>query len=291
MPAGTIYDIGYRGYDGPRLGRLDIVGALVGHGLRTTAGIGRGARAKVAPVALFALAVLPAVLQAWLAAATQDEEMILGYPLYLQQIQQLLLLFCAAQAPELVSRDQQHRVLPLYLSRPLHHSDYAAGRLAALALSVAAVAGLGQFIMFIGRAFTAGDVVTGLRANWQDLLPMAGSALVVGLLLAAISLAIASFMAKRAVASVAIIAFFLIAAALSPLFTLTLPEDWSRYAVLLNPVVTASGATHWFFGDEAVAGTMLSESTLAGPVFGLATAVWILAAAGVLFARYRSLRT
>jgi hypothetical protein len=43
--AGTIYDIGYRRYDGPRLGRRGAIGAIVGAGLRaSSAWAGPGAR-------------------------------------------------------------------------------------------------------------------------------------------------------------------------------------------------------------------------------------------------------
>ena len=39
--SGTIYDIGYRRYDGPRLGRGGAVGAVVVAGLRAVFGFGR----------------------------------------------------------------------------------------------------------------------------------------------------------------------------------------------------------------------------------------------------------
>ena len=44
--AGVIHDLGYRGYDGPRLGRSRIVAALTWHSFRSAFGFGRGARAK-----------------------------------------------------------------------------------------------------------------------------------------------------------------------------------------------------------------------------------------------------
>ena len=42
---GTIYDIGYRRYDGPRLGRSGAVGAVVQAGVRAVFGLGRSGRA------------------------------------------------------------------------------------------------------------------------------------------------------------------------------------------------------------------------------------------------------
>mgnify|MGYP001583970183 CR=1 FL=1 len=47
---GSIYDLGYRGYDGPRLGRRHAVVALFVHGLRAVFGLGRSGRSKIAPL-------------------------------------------------------------------------------------------------------------------------------------------------------------------------------------------------------------------------------------------------
>ena len=60
-PSGSIYDLGYRGYEGPRLGRAHAIRSLFSHSLRSAYGIGRGARAKIAPLVLGAMAVVPAV--------------------------------------------------------------------------------------------------------------------------------------------------------------------------------------------------------------------------------------
>ena len=60
--AGSIYDLGYRRYEGPRLGRAHAIRSLVVHSFRTTFGLGRGGRAKVAPIVFGALAILPAVI-------------------------------------------------------------------------------------------------------------------------------------------------------------------------------------------------------------------------------------
>ena len=60
-PSGSIYDLGYRGYTGPRLGRSHAIRSLLGHSFRSAYGIGRGARAKIAPITFGAIGLLPAV--------------------------------------------------------------------------------------------------------------------------------------------------------------------------------------------------------------------------------------
>ena len=61
---GVIHDIGYRHYQGPRLGRAAIIRALGWHSLRSAFGIGRGAKAKIIPVIAFVLICVPAVVNA-----------------------------------------------------------------------------------------------------------------------------------------------------------------------------------------------------------------------------------
>ena len=55
---GSIYDLGYRGYEGPRLGRRAAIWALLTHSLRTAYGLGRNTRSKVMPVGLTLMALI-----------------------------------------------------------------------------------------------------------------------------------------------------------------------------------------------------------------------------------------
>ena len=59
---GAIHDIGYRHYDGPRLGASYIRRSLFVETLRGAYGLGRSARSKVMPFLLLAVMVLPAVV-------------------------------------------------------------------------------------------------------------------------------------------------------------------------------------------------------------------------------------
>jgi ABC-2 type transport system permease protein len=60
----------------------------------------------------------------------------IGYDTYYRSIDAVIALFCAAQAPELFSRDQRHGVLALYFARALRRSDYAVARLAGFGLAL-----------------------------------------------------------------------------------------------------------------------------------------------------------
>ena len=139
-PGGSIYDLGYQAYDGPRLGRRSAVLALFAQTVRSCFGIGRGGRAKIAPLVLAGLAILPAVLavgfaalasQAGAAGGELGDASPITYASYHGIVGILIMLFCAAQAPELFGRDQRYGVLPLYFSRVLTRPDYALAKLAA----------------------------------------------------------------------------------------------------------------------------------------------------------------
>src|SRR5688572_23060496 len=112
--AGTIYDIGYRNYEGARLGRGYAFRTLYVHSLRTAFGMGRGGKALIAPWALFAIILFPALVTTMVAGMSGGMmKNLIDYHDYFQFVSLMLALFCAAQAPELVSNDQHNRVLPL----------------------------------------------------------------------------------------------------------------------------------------------------------------------------------
>jgi len=80
---GVIHDLGYRGYDGPRLGRAQIVRALTWHSFRSSFGIGKlwrlgtdaitsfsAAPLKAASVAGFVIAIAAIVYGGWLVGKT-----------------------------------------------------------------------------------------------------------------------------------------------------------------------------------------------------------------------------
>src|SRR4051812_7563372 len=67
---GNIYDLGYRRYEGQRLGRRHAIRSLYLFSLRGTFGIGRSGRAKIAPFGLAFLALLPALVAVGIDAIT-----------------------------------------------------------------------------------------------------------------------------------------------------------------------------------------------------------------------------
>jgi len=66
---GTVFDIGYQNYTGPREGRGRARISIIKNGVRTSLGFGRGALAKVLPWLFIAVLVFIAIIMALVAGA------------------------------------------------------------------------------------------------------------------------------------------------------------------------------------------------------------------------------
>jgi ABC-2 type transport system permease protein len=211
--AGVIHDLGYRRYDGPRLGRAQIVRALAWHSFRSAFGFGRGAKAKVIPVITFIAMLLPAVVNA--ASMAQGNGQVIGYDTYQPLLRDLVMtIFVAVQAPELVSRDLRSRVLPLYFARPMKTSDYPLAKYIAFTAACLVMIEVPLLLLYAGTIVN----VHGGSAVWAQtkaLIPGLLVGLMWAVVLAGISLFIASLTGRRAFATGAVAIFFLLTFVLS----------------------------------------------------------------------------
>jgi ABC-2 type transport system permease protein len=205
---GVIHDLGYRRYEGQRLGRPAIIRALYWHSLRSAFGIGRGARAKIVPVLTFILMCLPAIVNSVAVAQHPGQAPIVDYDTYTYRLRSLIMLiFVAAQAPELVSRDLRSHVLPLYYSRPMRRLDYPLAKLAAFIAACLALIEIPLIILYLGNIVSA----SGGSAVWgqtKALIPGLGVGVLWAVLLAATGLVLASFTGRRAYATGLIAIYF-----------------------------------------------------------------------------------
>ena len=151
--AGSIYDLGYRHYDGLRLGRRHAIWALYLYSLRNVFGIGRSFWAKVGSIGIAILAFIPAIVVLGIASIFSGEIEVFEPVDYYGFIGILLIVFCAVVAPEVVGRDQQTKTLSLYFSRALRRQDYALAKFFALFTGMLSMTLLPQLLMFIGNGF------------------------------------------------------------------------------------------------------------------------------------------
>lgn len=278
-PAGVIHDIGYQRYDGPRLGRRHIVTALYGHGLRTAFGLGRSAKAKIFPwLIVGVVGVVAAVLTA---VRAQTGEVVLGYSEFSNVLTLLIIFFTAIVGPELVSRDLHSGVLPLYFARPLGRADYALTKLAALVSATFLMLAAPLTVMFIGAAFSLGE----LSAVWDELgdyLPGVGYAAVYAVVFSAIAVLVAALVRRRAVAAGAIVAVFLLTTPVVGVLSVLPSRSANELAGLASPITLVGGIGDWIFSDEG--GFSVGRF---GPLYAAVAALLVATCTLLLLARYR----
>jgi ABC-2 type transport system permease protein len=285
--AGVIHDLGYRRYDGPRLGRAQIVRALTWHSFRSAFGIGRGVKAKVVPALAFVVICLPAFANAF--AVAQGQPRLFGYDVYNPQLRIVVLtIFIAAQAPELVSRDLRSHVLPLYFSRPLRRLDYPLAKYIALTAACLLLVEVPLLILYLGTIASAKSS-HGVWAETRALIPGLGVGLMWAVLLAAVGLVLASLTGRRAYATgiVAIACFLTWTLSLLLIQAeggMTATSTGARIAGLFSPFTILDGVRIWLGGtspgEDANPGHF-------GPLYGVVAVLLLAACLGGLAARYR----
>jgi ABC-2 type transport system permease protein len=287
--AGSIYDLGYQHYQGPRLGRAAAFLALYVESLRACFGLGRPARAKIVPVGLLVLAMLPAVI------AVAIETLLGGiaggrirnpirYDNYFTTIVQFTVLFVAAQAPELVGRDQRHHVLSLYFSRALKRFDYALAKLGALVTSLLILSLLPQATIFAGKVLGGKDIGAAFGENVGLVPAILLSALAAAVVMAALALTVAAFTPRRAYATAAIFAVFYVTLVVVTIASVAAQGDLTRYVLVIAPTNAIEGLTAWLFNEPPT--EQLAEAALGGEVYVLAAALMAVLSIAVLVRRY-----
>jgi ABC-2 type transport system permease protein len=286
--AGVIHDLGYRGYDGPRLGRAQIVKALTWHSFRSAFGIGRGLKSKIIPLLAVIAMCLPALVNAF--AVARGNQRLFGYDVYVPSLRAaVVIIFIAAQAPELVSRDLRSRVLPLYFCRPLRRGDYPLAKYLALTAALLILIEVPLLILYVGTIASAkggSDVWAQTRA----LIPGLGVGLMWAVLFAAIGLVLACLTGRRAystgiVAISCILTFFLALLLIAAEGGMSATSTGARVAGLFSPFTILDGVRVWLGGDPSTG--LVADPGRYGPLYGVLAVVLLAACLGGLAARYR----
>ncbi|NGO67537.1 ABC transporter permease subunit [Streptomyces boncukensis] len=165
----VIHNIGYRRYEGQRLGRSYARRSLFIQSLRGAFGLGRSAKSKVLPMILLAATSLPAAIVVAVSVATNADELPVGYPEYVLLLQPVIGIFLAAVAPQMVSLDLRFKTTPLYFSRPIERSDYVAAKYAALSAAVFVVIAAPVVIMYAGAMLAKLDFGDETKGFFQGL--------------------------------------------------------------------------------------------------------------------------
>jgi ABC-2 type transport system permease protein len=298
-PTGSIYDLGYRGYDGPRLGRSHAIRSLFTYSLRSTYGLGRSTRAKLAPLFLSVVATIPAlaIIAALVLAARFGEsasELISdASPVRYDTIYSLLSsagilgLFCAAQAPELFGRDQRHGILSLYFSRALRRTDYTLARILGFVAALVVLLLLPQVVLFLGRVLLSPDVVEGFRRDVGAIPPILVQTLLTAFLYGGLAMAVSAYTPRRAYAVAGIIALFVIPDILATVVVGLGSSTIGTWLTLISPNSILAGTNAALFGIPL--GTEFFFVALPDIAYFVAAAVGIVGSIAICIRRFRQI--
>jgi ABC-2 type transport system permease protein len=275
-PADVIHNIGYRAYDGPRLGRGYARMSLYSQSLRGAYGLGRSAKSKVLPMILLAAMCVPALIIVAVTIFTDRTSLPLQYTRYAVVTQAVITLFLASQAPQSVSRDLRFKTTPLYFSRPIEVVDYVAAKFAALASALFLLTVLPLLILYVGALLGKLDF-TDQTAGFAKALV---SVILLSLLFAGIGLVIAAVTPRRGFGVAAIITLFVITyGAVSALQGVaSTQEKWDviGWVGLFSPITLIDGLQTWFLGATS------AFPHAAGPPDVAAGCAYLLVVAGII---------
>src|SRR4051794_11524139 len=246
-----IHNIGYRTYDGPRLGRSYATRSLYSQSLRGAYGLGRSVKSKVLPMLLFVVMCVPAAIMVAVAVATKANDLPVDYTRYAIIMQAVISLYVASQAPQSVSRDLRFKTVPLYFSRPIETADYVQAKFAALASAMFILTGAPLLVMYVGSLLAKMGFAHQTKEFAQGLVSVA----LLSLLFSGIGLVIASITPRRGFGIAAVIAVMTISYGAVSTLQAIADSQGSSSAVpwigLFSPITLIDGVQSAFLGGTS----------------------------------------
>ena len=282
-----IHDLGYRSYDGERAGTGWAMRSLSLHSIRRVLGLKRAGKHKIVPVVTVALAFVPALIMIGIAGfipGLQPSELI-GYGDYYGPISFAVFLFAAAAAPGVLTTDRTSGMLAMYLASPLTRTTYVVAKAVGIFLVMLLVTFVP--ILFLIVAYTlVGDGPGGIT----DFIEVLAGAVFAGTLVAAtftgISMFISSIPKRWGIASVSIVAAFIVPVVVAGILTevgdapdwvtlfdpaTVLGESWQRVFVA---VVGDTDENVGEFAIDRLSGTTVILTAVGYAVVSLAATWW-----------------
>ncbi|MFI6049859.1 ABC transporter permease [Streptomyces violascens] len=282
-----IHNIGYRNYDGPRLGRAYARRSLFSQSLRGAYGLGRSAKSKVLPMLLFAVMCVPAAIMVAVAVATKANDLPVQYTRYALFLQAVIGLFIAAQAPQTVSRDLRFKTVPLYFSRPIERLDYVLAKFAAMASALFVITGAPLVILYVGALLAKLDFADQTKGFAQGLVSVA----LLSLLFAGLGLVIAALTPRRGFGVAAVIAVLTVSyGAVSAVQAIAFNQGSPgavQWLGLFSPITLIDGVQTAFLGASSNFPGGHGPGSGTGVVYLLVVLALIYGSYAVLMRRYR----
>jgi ABC-2 type transport system permease protein len=282
-----LFDLGYRGYEGPRERPARAILTLAEFTARRVLGLGRGGRHKVLPALTLTIAYLPALLSVAFSVLLEDLAVddLISYGDYMFIIGSALALFAALVAPEALCPDRRTGMLGLYLAGPLDRTRYVVAKAAAV-LAVMLLITVGP-LLFMLLAFILAGFGPPAAEIPELLLRIVAAGVATALLYASLSLAVSSFTTRRAAAAVGVVLLLLVpASVVRPAIE---SADAPNELDLVSSPFVAADLAYRIFGETPDGGEPVSELSTWLVAGGLG--VTILLGILICWLRYRRLES
>jgi ABC-2 type transport system permease protein len=282
QPYGEIYDLGYKHYDGKRLGRAHAIKALVVYSIKRGLGIKKKWTAKLIPFVLYTIAFVPAFIVAGIKALIPADEFSYSYHDLNDFISLTLFIFAAALGPEMLSDDRRENVLGLYFSRALTRLDYLLAKIGAMGILLGTIAFGPPLLLFVANVLLANNPISYFFDHIDDLGRIAAYGTLASAYLGSIALAIASYTNRKGVAAAIFIGgIFMLAGIANALFQ-ALDSAIGDYIILIDPGDLYLALSAWIWSEP----TNMDIANIQGTWYGLAVLTTIVLAGLLMYRRY-----
>ncbi|WP_405389708.1 ABC transporter permease [Streptomyces sp. NBC_01102] len=283
-----IHNIGYRSYDGARLGRAYARRSLFSQSLRGSFGLGRSAKSKVLPMLLCGVMCMVALILVAVAMATPSmTKLPIKYTAFAIYLQAVIGLFIASQAPQSVSRDLRFKSVPLYFSRPIERLDYVVAKFAAMASALLILTGLPLVILYVGALLAKFDLGDQTKGFAQGMVSVA----LLSVLFAGLGLVVAALTPRRGFGVAAVIAVLTITYGAVSTVQAIAWETGSTGAItwlgLFSPITLIDGVQTAFLGASSAFPGGEGPGAAAGVAYLIVVLALVVGSYAVLMRRYR----
>lgn len=279
-----IYDRGYRRYDGERTGVAGSLRTLIRHSIRHALGLGRSARFKVLPALIVIFAYLPAVAIIGVVALfpIDPSDFLPTYAEYYGFVTAAIYLFVALIGPLLLCSDRRNGLLGVYLAAALNRPLYLLGKAIAVTVLLLLVT-LGPPLLLLVALTLQNLGPDGFTAWIETLGQIIASSLILGILFAAVAMAISSTTDRTIIASVSVLATILG----STIVTATMVDGIGLHpAIRLGDLLVLPQALIFRISDQRGVWPVRDNPTW---TIALAWLGWVSACVGWTWFRYRRL--
>ncbi|MFE3941576.1 ABC transporter permease [Streptomyces sp. NPDC059118] len=283
-----IHNIGYRSYDGRRLGRGYARRSLYSQSLRGAFGLGRSAKSKVLPMLLFGvMCMIAAIIVAVSINVPAGTKLLMDYTSFAIYLQAVIGLFLASQAPQSVSRDLRFKSVPLYFSRPIERVDYVVAKLAAMASALFVLTGTPLVILYAGALLGKFDFADQTEGFVQGMISVA----LLSVLFSALGLVMAALTPRRGFGVAAVIAVLTITYGAVSTVQAIAWQTGSGGAIewlgLFSPITLIDGVQTAFLGADSAFPGGEGPGAGAGVVYLIVVLALVAGSYAVLMRRYR----